>query len=309
MDQLTLKPRKAVVLEEEIENWDDDDLDIGGDDFTFRSASLATTTASTNHRDSVSSRLSGRSFDSNHGDEDRHVHLPGDDERSTIDAIATAARAGIPIPHNVPSSALTGGTIKRLGGRKLKKIIQDDWDDGDLELPGAGDGALKLKRQDASNFPDALRQVSGPGSVQSSPVKTLKPAPKIIPSPQKLKAKVATPNLLDRFRDDEDDNFFDDGGATIKVSKIRPPPKLLPLVTPPRPRKQKILQRWMMTLSKIYSCPLIADHSDCLREKTSPRLLSMHKRILMNGEKAAWARDSGEQGETVGLTVVQASLL
>jgi len=237
MDQLTLKPRKAVVLEEEIENWDDDDLDIGGDDFTFRSASLATTTASTNHRDSVSSRLSGRSFDSNHGDEDRHVHLPGDDERSTIDAIATAARAGIPIPHNVPSSALTGGTIKRLGGRKLKKIIQDDWDDGDLELPGAGDGALKLKRQDASNFPDALRQVSGPGSVQSSPVKTLKPAPKIIPSPQKLKAKVATPNLLDRFRDDEDDNFFDDGGATIKVSKIRPPPKLLPLVTPPTPQK------------------------------------------------------------------------
>ena len=224
------------MLEDEIENWDDDDLDIGGDDFTFRSASLATTAASSHHRDSVSSRLSGRSFDSNHGDEDRHVHLPGDDERSTIDAIATAARAGIPIPQNVPSSALTGGTIKRLGGRKIKKIIQDDWDDGDLELPGTSDGGLKLKRQDESNFPDALRQVSGPGSVQSSPIKTLKPAPKINPSPQKLKAKVAAGNLLDQFRDDEEDDFFGDA-ATIKVSKSRAPPKLLPLVTPPTPQK------------------------------------------------------------------------
>src|ERR1700709_1704049 len=166
MDQLTLKARKAPV-EEEIENWDDDDLDIGGDDFTFRSASLATTKSS-HHRDSISSRLSTRSdFDSNHGDEEKQVHLPGDDERSTFDAIATATRAGIPIPQNVPSSALMGGTIKRLGGRKIKKIIQDDWDDGDLELPG-GSGGLKIKQQDGTNFPDALRQVSGPGSVQVS---------------------------------------------------------------------------------------------------------------------------------------------
>ncbi|KAG9240419.1 hypothetical protein BJ878DRAFT_292674 [Calycina marina] len=234
MDQLTLKPRKAVVLEERIENWDDDDLDIGGDDFTFRGASLATTA---NLRDSVSLRLSGRSFDSNHGDNDTHVHLPGDDERSTIDAIATAARAGIPIPQNVPSSALTGGTIKRLGGRKLKKFIQDDWDDGDLELPGAGDGGLKLKHQDGSNFPDALRQVSGTGSVQASPMKTLMAAPKLLSSPQRLKQKLASPNLLDRFRDDDDDDFFGDGKDTIKVSKIRPAPEILPLVTPPTPQK------------------------------------------------------------------------
>src|SRR5690348_5128514 len=104
MDQLTLNPRKAVA-EEPIESWDDDDLDIGGDDFTFRSASLATT-ATTHHRDSISSRMSIRSdFDSNHGDEERQVHLPGEDERSTMDAIATAARAGIPIPQNVPPSA------------------------------------------------------------------------------------------------------------------------------------------------------------------------------------------------------------
>ena len=243
MNQLTLKPRKAPV-EEPIENWDDDnDLDIGGDDFTFRSASAATTTAS-HHRDSVTSRLSGMSdFDSNHGDEEKQVNIPGDDERSTFDAIATATRAGIPIPHNVPSSALMGGTIKRLGGRKIQKFIQDDWDDGDLELPG--EGGLNIKRQDGSNFPDALRQVSGPGSVQPSPVKQLQagsilqPAPKFNLSPKSLKAKPATSNLLDRFRDDDNDDFFGDGGTTIKVAKSRQAPKLLPLITPIPPTPQK----------------------------------------------------------------------
>ncbi|PMD38821.1 hypothetical protein L207DRAFT_567180 [Hyaloscypha variabilis F] len=236
MDQLTLKPRKAVV-EEPLENWDDDDLEIGGDDFTFRSASLATTSAS-HHRDSVSSRLSIRSdFDSNHGDDEKQVHLPGDDEKSTLDAIETATRAGIPIPANVPPSALMGGTIKRLGGRKIKKIIQDDWDDGDLQLPG--EGGLKIKRQDGSNFPDMLRQVSGPGSTQASPVKSLQPAPKFNISPRPdLKPKPANSNLLDRFRDrDDEDDFFGDGNATIKVSKSRQAPKLLPLITPPTPQK------------------------------------------------------------------------
>lgn len=247
MEQLTLKPRKAAV-EEPVENWDDDnDLDIGGDDFTFRSASVATTAAS-HQRDSISSRLSGRSdFESIHGDEEKHVHLPGDDERSTMDAIATAKRAGIPIPHNVPPSALTGGTIKRLGGRKIKKFIQDDWDDGDLELPGEGN--LNIKRQDASKFPDALRQVSGPSSIHTSPVAPaqsapklepkLEPAPKFNLSPHRLKQKPASSGLLDRFRDDEDDAFFGDDGATIKVSKNRQVPARLPVVIPPTPQKQE----------------------------------------------------------------------
>lgn len=235
MDQLTLRPRKALV-EEPIESWDDDDLDIGGDDFTFRSASLATTSTS-NHRESISSRMSMRSdFDSNHGDEEKQVHVPGDDERSTHDAIATATRAGIPIPANVPASALMGGTIKRLGGRKLKKIIQDDWDDGDFEVPG--EGALKIKRPDASNFPDAIRQVSG-GSTQASPAKSLQAASMFNLSPrQELKPKPASSNLLlDRYRDQEDDDFFGDSGDTIKVSKSRQVPKLQPLITPPTPQK------------------------------------------------------------------------
>ncbi|CAG8951353.1 hypothetical protein HYFRA_00007264 [Hymenoscyphus fraxineus] len=240
MDQLTLKPRKEVV-EAPIESWDDDDLDIGGDDFTFRSASLTTTTTShSHHRESLSSsRMSIRSdFDSNQGDEDKQVHLPGDDERSTIDAIATAKRAGIPIPQNVPSSALLGGTIKRLGGRKIKKMIQDDWDDGDLELPG--EGGFKIKQQDASKFPDALRQVSGgESSTQSSPAKSLQPAPMFnLNSPPNLKPQMASMNLLDQFQDqDNEDDFFGNSGDTIKVAKSRPGAKLLPLVTPPTPQQ------------------------------------------------------------------------
>jgi hypothetical protein len=234
---LNLKPRQAA---EEIENWDDDDLDIGGDDFTFRSASVATTAtnAPSHHRDSISSRLSMRSdFDSNHGDEERLVHLPGNDERSTNDAIAAATRAGIPIPQNVPPSALMGGTIKRLGGRKIKKIIQqDDWND-DLELPEPGQG-LKIKQQDESSFPDALRQVSGPGSTQQSPSKPLQPAPVFGLSPRRtLKSKAGSANLhLDRYRDDDNDDLFGDGGATIRVSKNRAP-KPITLLMPPTPQK------------------------------------------------------------------------
>jgi hypothetical protein len=242
MEQLTLQPRKAEVEEEAIENWDDDnDLDIGGDDFTFRSTSVATTAAS-HHRDSISSRLSGRSeFDSICGDEEKQVHLPGDDEVSTFDAIATATRAGIPIPQNVPPSALMGGTIKRLGGRRIKKIVKDDWDDGDLELPS--DGSLNIKRQDGSNFPDALRQVSGPSSVNTSPAKQLQATPQLHPapnfnlSPQSQKTTSASSDLLDKFRDNDDDDFLGDGGDTIKVSKSRQLPAGLPFITPPTPQK------------------------------------------------------------------------
>ena len=223
-----------------MESWDDD-LDLGGDDdFTFRTASLATT-ATSHHRDSMSSRMSIRSdFDSNQGDE-RQVHLPGDDETSTFDAIATATKAGIPIPTNVPSSALMGGTIKRLGGRKIKKIIQDDWDDGDLELPS--EGGFQIKRQDSSNFPDALRQVSG-GSITASPAKIpiSKPAPNYNSSPKQglglgLRSKPANSDMLSKFQDEDEDDFFGDSGNTIKVSKIRNVPKLLPLITPPTPIK------------------------------------------------------------------------
>jgi hypothetical protein len=227
------------MAEEEIEIWDDGDLDIGGDDFTFRSASLATTTtnAPSHHRDSISSRLSIRSdLNSDWGEDERQIHLPADDERTANDAIAAATRAGIPLPQNVPQSALLAGTIKRLGGRKIKKIVdQDDWND-DLELPESSQ-QLTLKQKDISFFPEALRQVSGDSSVPQSLEKKsneeslfgLKPRPAL---------KNPVPFSLDQFRDEEDDDdFLGDGMETIKVSKSRMPQPMT-LVMPPTPQKK-----------------------------------------------------------------------
>ncbi|KAF2640747.1 hypothetical protein P280DRAFT_490155 [Massarina eburnea CBS 473.64] len=118
-----------------IENWDDDD------DFD-NSADLFYTPMST--RQSVSSR-SVRS-ESNTGDEDWQVLLSPNDKLSTMNAISSAKIAGIPIPASVPSSALLGGSIKRLGkmpsDRKLD--VDDDWGN-DLELPADAKEGLKLK--------------------------------------------------------------------------------------------------------------------------------------------------------------------
>ncbi|KAK6068371.1 Protein byr4 [Seiridium cupressi] len=227
---LQLKPRQPV--EDEVENWDDDDFMID-DDLTFRSASSATTANHhVNRRDSHTSFRSDR--ESLFGDEDRQVHLAGDDEKSTLDAISAAQHAGIPIPQNVPPSALMGGTIKRLGGRKVKKVIHDDWGD-DIELP-KNDQALRIKQQDASQFPETLRQVSG--SLSSSPVKLMKPAV-IYRSPKKESIPIpSAASTLDRFRDnDDDDDVFGDGVATIKASRFQHKP--ISLITPPTPRKRE----------------------------------------------------------------------
>lgn len=239
MEALRLKPRQPVEHEPEFENWDDDDFMIDdGDDLTFRSSTNTNNPPA--RRDSISSHRSLRSeFESIHGDEERQIHIADDDEKSTLSAIAAAANVGIPIPKNVPPSALMGGTIKRLGGRKIKKIIEDDWE-ADLELPGAGE-ALMIKTQDASQFPDAIRQVSG-GSVHSSPVKTARLPPAIIhddrrDSNQSRSSVLGAAINLDRFRDnDDDDDFFGDGSATIKVSKTRLS-KPISLITPPTPQK------------------------------------------------------------------------
>ncbi|KAK7948762.1 uncharacterized protein PG986_009648 [Apiospora aurea] len=241
MDTLRLKPRAPV--EEEVENWDDDDFMID-DDLTFGNGS---TTGHGHRRDSHNSFRSDR--ESLGGDEERLLHLPGDDEKSTLDAIAAVTNAGIPIPQNVPPSALVGGTIKRLGGKKLKKIYQEDWGD-DLELPSPGQ-ALRIKQQDGSKFPETLRQVSGGSSAAPSPVKSASASftqdtplwdspPKQLGSPMHMdispkrlappaeisptKKKLITPVDLDRFRDnEEDDDVFGDGESTIKASKLRAP--------------------------------------------------------------------------------------
>ena len=230
METLRLKTRPPV--EDEIENWDDDDFLIDGDDLTINSHSTSTH-APSHRRDSHSSFRSD--FESIHGEEEKQVVLPGDDEKSTLDAIAAATKAGIPIPKNVPPSALMGGTIKRLGGRKIKKIIQEDWVD-DLEFPDVGQ-TLKFKPQDSSKFPDVLRQVSG--STQPSPSKPGRLSTSSIPEePEETKSVAATRAInLELFRDTEDDDdFFGDGCQTIKVVKTREV-KPISMITPPTPQK------------------------------------------------------------------------
>lgn len=237
MDTLRLKPRQPV--EEHVEDWDDDDFMIEVEDLTFQSHANSAK-APSHRRDSQSSLRS--EFESISGDVEEHVHIPGDDEKSTLDAIAAAAKAGIPLPTNVPSSALMGGTIKRLGGRKIKKIIQEDWGD-DLEFPESGQG-LSIKTPDSSRFPDVLRQVSGSSTQEThdSPSKSSKPASPPVVQQQKLpnKLNILSGGLdLDRFRDDDDDDdFFGDGADTIKVSKSRQLPKPISLITPPTPQKK-----------------------------------------------------------------------
>ncbi|KAI2617359.1 hypothetical protein GGR54DRAFT_607442 [Hypoxylon sp. NC1633] len=229
------EPKKHPFLKSSpVEDWgDDDDFMIDNDDLTFRSNST-TANQQSHHRDSHSSFRSDR--ESLPGNDERHVHLPGNDEKSTLDAIAAATHAGIPIPTNVPPSALMGGTIKRLGGRKIKKIFQEDYGD-DLELPVAG--PLRLKPQDGGMYPEHLRQVSS--SRSSSPAKrAVASSTQEMRREQLLSKNFAAPINLDKFRDtDDDDDVFGDGVATIKVSKLRSQSRPLSLVTPPTPSPQK----------------------------------------------------------------------
>ncbi|CAK7264982.1 hypothetical protein SEPCBS119000_001276 [Sporothrix epigloea] len=202
--------------EEAIENWDDDDFMIDGDDITFRSSTNTASLPSKSRRESQSSFRSD--FESLHAEEEQQVLLPGDDEKSKLDAIVVATNAGIPIPKNVPPSALMGGTIKRLGGRKIKKIFQEDWSD-DLDFPDSPQ-PLNVKVQDNSYSPDQLRQISC-NSNRSSPSSTAPPRPSL----SRPESSAPAPKLsinLDEFRDsDSDEDIFGDGASTLKVLKPR----------------------------------------------------------------------------------------
>ena len=96
-----------------VESWDED-ADFAGDFQTYAGNSVGTA------QTSISSRLSVHS-ESLAGDDDWNVVLQPNDERSTTQAIQSAKQAGIPLPFNVPSSALLGGTIKRLGKKKSRQ--------------------------------------------------------------------------------------------------------------------------------------------------------------------------------------------
>lgn len=127
--------QRAAAMATNIESWDDDG-DFQGDLFTNSTSTVQT---------SMSSRISVRS-ESHIGDDDWQVLLTPNDELSTINAISSAKQAGIPIPTNVPSSALLGGSIKRLGKKKSQRkiVADDDWGE-DLELPASASDGLKLK--------------------------------------------------------------------------------------------------------------------------------------------------------------------
>ena len=236
MEPLTLKPRQPV--ETGVENWDDDDDLQGIDDAHFRNVSSTTlgSASASHHRESTSSRMSARSDreSAGGGDEDWQVLLPPDDEKATTDAIKSAVTAGIPIPTNVPSSALLGGTIKRLGGRRLKKVLGDDWGD-DIELPKGQDGGLKLKKkEEVKDFADDLRQFSAEFS--SSPQLTKPQTNMTFMERMTSATKTKSSSIaLDKFRD-LDEDFFGEV-ATIKVAKNRtekqpinfaPPPAKIP---------------------------------------------------------------------------------
>ncbi|OKL59240.1 hypothetical protein UA08_05819 [Talaromyces atroroseus] len=156
-----------------IESWDDDgDLQCL-DDAQFHAISATTSVTGSmlrsGHRDSISSRRSMRSdVESNAGDEDWQLLLRDNDETATEEAIASARSAGIPIPDNVPKSALLSGSIKKLQSKANKKSAIDDWSE-DLEFPAA-DMELALKSPEQASFPESIQPIHTPFT--GSPVKS-----------------------------------------------------------------------------------------------------------------------------------------
>lgn len=118
------------------ECWDDD-LELEG---PILSNSVST------YQNSTSSRLSIRS-ESVAGEDDWNVSLAPNDEQSMTQAINSAKLAGIPIPANVPSSALLGGTIKKLGSKKSPIPPKDDWGD-DMDFSSGLESPLQLKKKE-----------------------------------------------------------------------------------------------------------------------------------------------------------------
>ncbi|PYI30871.1 hypothetical protein BP00DRAFT_189745 [Aspergillus indologenus CBS 114.80] len=219
MASLTLELRSGD--EESIECWDDDEDLQCYEGFQLRAASSATSVTNSSvhhsvHRDSISSRRSARSdLESNGGgDEDWQVQLLDNDEVITEEAIASAKSAGIPLPVNVPKSALVGGTIKRLGLRKTNTNAVDDWAD-DVDFPGP-DGLLQLRGPLDTSFPEALRQVS---SAAVSPIKGSASATWDSDISTRLQPALPIPAIPQMGNDTDDAHDI----PTIKVARPRSP--------------------------------------------------------------------------------------
>lgn len=210
-------PSKGVI-----ESWDDDE-DLGGfDGLHLRHASTNTaftqaSTRSARHRESISSRVSNRS-----GDEGDDWELPLDEPAH---AIKHAHNAGVPIPANIPASALIGGTIRKLGTKK--KASKDNYED-DIEFPLNPSDGLKLSIGNRSPYPDTLRSVSSraPNMPSTGSPETPAKAGASFSFQQHLNAmnRSAGNTALDRYRDDEEEDVFGDI-PTIKIGKTRSPLK------------------------------------------------------------------------------------
>ncbi|KAJ5929404.1 hypothetical protein N7454_007252 [Penicillium verhagenii] len=208
----------------QIECWDDDDDLQFVEGIQSRAASSTGSIANSSfrpsgHRDSISSRRSARSdLDSNVGDEDWQVPLHDTDEFAKEEALASAKIAGIPIPANIPSSALLGGAIKRLSTRKPKRTFVDDWSE-DVELPGP-DTILQLRTSQGEAFPDSIRHIS---SAVTSPVKSTASSPWNENITTRLQSALGS---LNRFHDEDDDGAFNWDIPTIKAPTPRSPQKI-----------------------------------------------------------------------------------
>lgn len=217
-------PLKLPSPEEDaIECWDDDEDLQCGEDIQVRTVSTATSVTGfsavrSGRRDSISSRRSGKSdLESSIGDDESwQVLLQENDEHAIHDAVTSAKNAGIPIPEDAPKSALLGGTIKRLGDRKMnKKATGDDWSE-DLDFAGSK-GKLELRMYRETASPDSLSQLSPLAS--DSPDKGRNGDSTFSfdgsPSPS-----IPVIDSLEKFRDNDDDSSFLDV-PTIKVPKSR----------------------------------------------------------------------------------------
>ncbi|KAJ6002895.1 hypothetical protein N7451_005442 [Penicillium sp. IBT 35674x] len=232
----SMTPQIRPEEEEQIECWDDDDDLQFIDGIQSRAASSTGSMANSSfrpsgHRDSISSRRSARSdLDSNVGDEDWQVPLH-DDEFAKEEALASAKNAGIPIPANIPSSALLGGAIKRLSTRKPKRSFVDDWSE-DVELPGP-DAILQLRTAQEVAFPESIRQTS---SAVTSPVKSTASSSWDENISTRLHSALGS---LDRFRDDDDDSPLTWDVPTIKAPTPRSPQKIATKVTGRNPNMEQ----------------------------------------------------------------------
>lgn len=191
----------------EVENWDMDDDFASETRSRIASGFSSIAPSSRTHRDSTASRLSHRSEAASSirggGEEEVEYQLSDEAEQQSL-AVALAARKGIPIPANVPLSALTGGTIKKLGGRRTRKAITDDWAE-DIELPATAASLSFRRAPDTRSISEAFRSMD---LTSDSPDNSGVFATRMATKPQTLSPN----NLLSKYQDndaDDDDVFAD----------------------------------------------------------------------------------------------------